>query len=89
MVYTLSNPENNKLTLGFLATNDPGAIMNLARKLMHYGKYGYLAFEGDNTTNTLKGIFPILDSPLVYSFKYNGESPKLTAKIEPRKALGY
>jgi len=89
LVYTISNPNNEELTLGFLATNNPGAIKNLARKIMHYGKYGYLAFEGDDATNTLSGTFPIIDSPLVRRFTYDGETPEITAKIKVRKALAY
>ncbi|MCD6345812.1 MAG: hypothetical protein J7L96_00185 [Bacteroidales bacterium] len=89
LVYALVNPENNAISFGFLASNSAAAINSLARKVTHYGKYGYLAFEGDNATNTLKGTFPVINSPLVYNFKYNGSSPKVEAKIIPRKALGY
>ena len=89
LVYTLSNPNNKELTLGFLATNNPAAISSLARKLMHYGKYGYLAFEGDDATNTLTGTFPIIDSPLVYKYIYEGITPKVEAKLKVRKALAY
>ncbi len=89
VVYTVSNPKNNDLTLGFMATNNPAAIKNLARKVTHYGKYGYLAFEGDDATNTLTGTFPIIASPLVYKFKYDGVTPKAEAKFTARKALAY
>ncbi|MBT3244929.1 MAG: hypothetical protein HN352_17425 [Bacteroidetes bacterium] len=89
LVYTLSNPNNKEFTLGFLATNNPVALKSLATKLMHYGKYGYLAFEGDDATNTLKGMFPVINSPLSYKLKYKGSAPKVEAKIIPRKALAY
>lgn len=89
LVYTLSNPNNKELTFGFLATNNPAALMNLARKIMHYGKYGYLAFEGDDATNTLTGTFPVINSPLIYRFKYNGTTPKIEAILKARKALVY
>ena len=89
LIYTLSNPKNKELTVGYIATNNPGAIKSLSRKLLHYGKYGYLAFEGDDATNTLTGTFPIIDSPLVHKFKYKGSTPKIEAKLEARKALVY
>lgn len=89
LIYTLSNPNNKELTVGFITTNNPGAIKNLSRKLLHYGKYGYLAFEGDDATNTLTGTFPIINSPLVYKFKYKGSTPKIEARLEARKALIY
>ncbi len=34
------------------------AIAALARKLPHYGKYGYLLFEGDGAVNLVKGQWP-------------------------------
>jgi hypothetical protein len=34
----------------------------VARKLSHYGKYSYLAF--DQATNLLKGTWPVTRSPL-------------------------
>ncbi len=89
LVYTLPNPKNNELTIGFIGSNNPPAISSLSRKLLHYGKYGYLAFEGDGATNTLTGTFPIIASPLIYTFKYGGQTPKIDAKLEPRKALVY
>jgi len=89
LIYTLSNPNNKDLTIGFIATNNPVALKSLSRKLLHYGKYGYLAFEGDDATNTLTGSFPVINSPLVYKFKYNGTTPKIDAKLEVRKALVY
>lgn len=89
LIYTLSNPNNPTLTIGFLATNSSAAIKSLSRKLLHYGKYGYLAFEGEQATNTLKGVFPIIDSPLNHRFKYDGKLPKIEAKLKARKALAY
>ena len=37
---------------------------NVARKITHYGKYSYLAFE--NGKNRAKGFWPIKQSPLEY-----------------------
>ena len=64
-------------------------IDGLKRKIPHYTKYSYLGFEGDETTNKLKGEFPVLNSPLSYLIKYNNEVLKSNAKLKTRKALGY
>ena len=55
----------------------------MTSKLLHYGKYGYLGFEGDAAKNVMKGSLPALDSPL--SIKVN--DGEVTAKLIPRKAL--
>ena len=50
--------------LGWVAAATPAAIPGLARKLPHYGKYGYLTFTGDGPDNRLKGQWPPGDSAL-------------------------
>ncbi len=40
---------------------------SVARKITHYGKYSYLAFE--NGQNRAKGFWPIEQSPLEYRWK--------------------
>jgi hypothetical protein len=61
----------------------------LARKLPHYGKYGYLGFEGEEPTNVLKGEWPVVSSPLSVPVKQSDGSvtdvPR--AKPVPRRAL--
>ena len=42
---------------------------SVARKITHYGKYSYLAFE--NGKNHDKGFWPVEKSPLVYKFENN------------------
>jgi hypothetical protein len=39
----------------------------VARKITHYGKYSYLAFQSGK--NMDKGIWPVEDSPLVYEWE--------------------
>jgi len=46
--------------------SDPEDIRSAGRKLVHYGKYGYLAFEGGN--NAGKGTWEVKNSPLAYRF---------------------
>jgi hypothetical protein len=40
----------------------------VARKITHYGKYSYLAFE--NGKNRAKGFWPIEQSPLEYRWNH-------------------
>jgi predicted acetyltransferase len=88
LVFAHSNPENSEHTVGFLGANNDAAINALARKLLHYGKYGYLGFESEKATNVLKGSLPALDSPLNITIEYNDETIEIKSKIIPRKALG-
>ena len=41
--------------LGLIATATPAALPGLARKLPHYGKYGYLAFTGNEPEQPPQG----------------------------------
>jgi hypothetical protein len=67
--------------LGWLAAGDPTALPGLARKLPHYGKYGYLVFSGQAPENIAKGQWPPGDSALVHWF---GEArPDLAPLPEP------
>lgn len=83
LVYAIPNPENLAQSVGFVGANSDLAIKALSSKLLHYGKYGYLGFEGDAATNVLKGSLPALDSPLNMIIN-DGE---IKAKIIPRPAL--
>ncbi|MCD4678790.1 MAG: hypothetical protein K8S00_00235 [Bacteroidales bacterium] len=85
LVYALPNPENGGNTIGFLGTNMDMALSGLARKLPHYGKYSYLGFEGDEPTNVLKGIFPVINSPL--NIIITDRDNDIQAKLIARKAL--
>ena len=48
----------------FIGTTLAEAMPGLGRKLPHYHKYSYLAFEGDGPANIAKGCWPVLDSPM-------------------------
>ncbi len=52
--------------VGLVATDYPAAIPGLARKLPHYGKYGWLTFTGTQPTNQAKGEWPAGESALVH-----------------------
>jgi len=83
LVYAIPNPKNIAQSVGFVGANSAEAIKALSSKLLHYGKYGYLGFEGGEAKNSLKGSLPALESPL--SVKIN--DGEITAKITPRPAL--
>ncbi len=83
LVYAIPNPDNLAQSVGFVGAQSDLAIKALTRKLLHYGKYGYLGFEGDEAKNVLKGSLPALDSPLNVRIN-EGE---IVAKIIPRKPL--
>jgi hypothetical protein len=50
--------------ISVVAADAAAQVPGLARKLPHYHKYSYLAFEGDEPKNTIKGRWPVVGSPL-------------------------
>ncbi len=54
--------------IGFIGCDNPRAMAGLARKIPHYGKYGILAFTGDEPLNVRKDEWPVRDSPLSVVF---------------------
>lgn len=66
IVYTISNPNNKKETIGYINSNSPEIVGQLTMKFMHYGNFSFIGFKGKYLQNSLKGNFPILDSPLNY-----------------------
>ncbi len=76
-------PGNPEYALGWVATDTVAAIPGLARKLPHYGKYGYLGFAGDEPQNTVKGQWPVTESPLSVPI---GDSAEPLV-LGPREAL--
>ena len=83
LVYAIPNMKNNMQSVGFVGANSDAAIKALSSKLLHYGKYGYLGFEGDGAKNVMKGSLPALDSPLNVIVNEGN----VNAKLIPRKAL--
>ncbi|MBN2430996.1 MAG: M20/M25/M40 family metallo-hydrolase [Acidobacteria bacterium] len=58
------HPDQPRQPIVWLSTGEPAALAGLARKLPHYGKYSYLVFEGPEPSNTYKGQWPTIGSPL-------------------------
>ena len=67
----------------FIAIDNQKAIAGLVRKLPHYGKYGYLGFEGDEPVNMAKGQWPVLHSPLIKIFDKSGQHLVIKQKRKP------
>ncbi len=66
ILFTMKNPWNEDKTMAFFYGRTAEAVNATAPKLLHYGKYSYLAFESG--TNKDKGIYAVLSSPLIYRF---------------------
>ncbi len=71
----------------FIAFDNPKAIGGLVSKLPHYGKYSYLAFSGDEPTNIVKGLWPVLHSPMVRVFDDKYANASVDIKRAPLATL--
>jgi hypothetical protein len=74
-------------TLGFLAADRADAVPGLARKLPHYGKYGYLAFTGPEPENVAKGSWQPVGSPLETILAPEVSPPPAPAPLPTRLPL--
>ena len=61
------HPEDMSLGVLVFGANPEGTVIDVARKLPHYGKYSYLVFLGSR--NVDKGIWDVESSPLIHSFR--------------------
>lgn len=88
IIAAVKNPQNPTHVVVLLAADRPAALPGLGRKLPHYGKYSYLAFEGDEPVNSLKGEWPIVNSPMsvsldpVYSLNELKQAPPRREPLE-------
>ncbi len=83
-VIALRHPGNPDLALTWLTIHDAEAVAGLARKLPHYGKYSYLGFSGTEPTNSAKGQWPAVDSPLAANL---ADYSQVLPQLEKRPAL--
>ncbi|MEZ5976568.1 MAG: M20/M25/M40 family metallo-hydrolase, partial [Planctomycetota bacterium] len=81
------NPRNNEQVIGLLTVDPVEAAPGLQTKLPHYGKYSYLAFEGAEPTNTVKGQWPTSQSPLFRDLRPAGAEPLAALAHEERQPL--
>ncbi len=90
-VLTTHHPGDATLSFSWAALDDPTASEGLGRKLPHYGKYSYLAFEGSEPANVAKGRWPVTASSLtrlIAGTDHSAAAPAPTmAKLQKRAAL--
>jgi hypothetical protein len=84
-VVAVRSPADPAQVVAFVATDRPGALPGLGRKLPHYGKYGLLGFEGDEPTNVAKETWQAPASPMAAGFAGGALPPR--APAPPRRAL--
>ncbi len=89
VVLTARTAGNKDQALLFIAADRASSLPGLARKLPHYHKYSYLAFEGDEPANIAKGRWPVVDSPLTaFLPDRDGNTARVAmAGLSPRAAL--
>ncbi|NOY77727.1 MAG: M1 family metallopeptidase [Calditrichaeota bacterium] len=61
------SPWNPAKGLCLFRAASPDVVRTLGMKIMHYGKYGYLVFDG--TKAVAKGGWPVVNNPLVVNLK--------------------
>ena len=84
------HPENVNKAVGWIVIDPVAAFPGIATKLPHYGKYSYLAFEGDEPTNIASGEWANNDSPLrvdLRSAEQRAAGPVTAAPPPARKPL--
>jgi len=64
---TTRHPKNPELSWTFIQIDQVDDVPVIGRKLPHYGKYGYLVFEGSQ--NIYKGEWEVTTSPLIKNLK--------------------
>ncbi len=82
------HPRNIEKAIGWLIVGPDAAFAGIGRKLPHYGKYSYLAFEGDEPTNVIKGQWGAAGSPLSVDLRLgDGGIPPLATGASARAPL--
>ncbi len=89
VVVVRRHPGSAEHAVGWLAIDPPDAFPGLGRKLPHYGKYSYLAFEGTEPVNMIKGRWAGVDSPLRVDLRPSDErhDPLPSPEAESSRAL--
>ena len=88
-IISVRHPKNPNIVAVWLTVHNKNAVAGLARKLPHYSKYSFLAFEGTEPTNIAKGQWPAINSPMTAKLPaIDGKSPvKITTDLPKRKPL--
>ncbi len=80
-VFTVARPGGRPGAVTWIVAGSGESAARLARKLPHYGKYGYLVFAGPEATNTLKGNWRVSETDLAKNFDASRH------KLPPRPPL--
>jgi len=67
LALAVRNPGNHEGLAGLVHGDSPAAIAGLARKLPHYGRYGYVRFSGPEPGVQERGEWPVARSALSLS----------------------
>lgn len=87
-VFTLPHPSAKGKSVTWVIADRPDSLPGLMRKLPHYGKYGYLAFEGTAPDNRLKVTWPAKRARMMKKFvEGNYALPAQTPLVAP--STGY
>jgi len=62
----MRNPFNSDKVIALYCGSTPEEMLAASRKLLHYGNYAYLSFNGGNIAE--KGIIEAASNPLVHTF---------------------
>lgn len=77
--------------VAWLTAPDAAVLPILARKLPHYSKFSYAAFSGPESSNLIKGVWPVTSSPLGKAVKQQDGStvdvPR--ARLPTRESLAH
>jgi aminopeptidase N len=68
-VAIVRHPGSAEKVVGWIVVDPLEALPGLGRKLPHYGRYSYVAFEGTEPANTFSGEWRQADSPLRVDFR--------------------
>ncbi len=68
VVMATRRSDDSRQSVGFIGCDNREAMTGLARKVPHYGKYGFLAFTGGEPVNIRKDEWPLRHSPLSVIF---------------------
>ncbi len=80
-VFTLPRTDQRKGIMTWVIAGNAESVPGLMRKLPHYGKYGYLVFEGSAPDNREKGIWP--SNPVGLQKVFKGGHPRLLPQQKP------
>lgn len=86
VVAAARSPADPAQAIAFVGAERAAALPGLARKVPHYGKYGLLAFQGDEPVNVAKERWTAVASPMAVGLVPGG-APPARAAFAPRVAL--